>query len=32
MKHGAWELRPTRAYAFPTRDQVEPSRFVFRAS
>lgn len=28
----AWELRPTRAYAFPTRDQVEPTRFVFEAS
>ncbi|OZC52488.1 hypothetical protein CH286_02585 [Rhodococcus sp. WWJCD1] len=28
----AWELRPTRAYAFPTRDQVEPTRFVYRAA
>jgi len=25
----AWELVPRRAFAFPTRDQVEPTRFVF---
>ncbi|MDI6627758.1 MAG: hypothetical protein QME72_08570 [Rhodococcus sp. (in: high G+C Gram-positive bacteria)] len=28
----AREVRPARAYAFPTRDQVEPTRFVSRAS
>lgn len=25
----AWELTPARAFAFPTQDQVEPTRFVF---
>ncbi|MCH1866115.1 pyridoxamine 5'-phosphate oxidase family protein [Nocardioides sp. CFH 31398] len=25
----AWELHPRRAHAFPTADQVQPTRFVF---
>lgn len=25
----AWELAPVRAFAFPTQDQVEPTRFIF---
>ncbi|MBY4108366.1 pyridoxamine 5'-phosphate oxidase family protein [Rhodococcus fascians] len=28
----AWELRPTQSWAFPTRDQFEPTKFIFRAS